>query len=186
MTLPAARGRPRSAATTAAILQAAYALMAGQGLAATTIDAVARAAQVSKMTIYKWWPSREPLLIDAFLHHAAATLPLAREGHGAARIRAHVADYIAALDSDLGRVQLAVIAECIAQSGSAASFFARYLSHRRAALAQIIAEGQADGSIARRAAPEAIYDALYGGLFYRHLFGIAPLDAEALLALALV
>ena len=36
------RGRPRSAETTNAILQSAYALMASTGLAATSIDAVAR------------------------------------------------------------------------------------------------------------------------------------------------
>src|SRR5437764_11143824 len=53
------RGRPRSVETTNAILEGAYALMATTGLAATTIDAVARHSDVSKMTIYKWWPSRE-------------------------------------------------------------------------------------------------------------------------------
>jgi AcrR family transcriptional regulator len=56
------RGRPRSAETTNAILQSAYTLMATTGLAATSIDAVARHSNVSKMTIYKWWPSREALL----------------------------------------------------------------------------------------------------------------------------
>src|SRR6185503_4423234 len=65
------RGRPRSTETTNAILQSAYTLMAATGLAATSIDAVARHSNVSKMTIYKWWPSREALLIDAFLNHAS-------------------------------------------------------------------------------------------------------------------
>ena len=50
--------------------------MATTGLAATSIDAVARHSNVSKMTIYKWWPSREALLIDAFLNHASLMLPL--------------------------------------------------------------------------------------------------------------
>ncbi|MET0678242.1 MAG: TetR family transcriptional regulator, partial [Bradyrhizobium sp.] len=48
------RGRPRSAETTAAILASAYALMADAGLTATSIDAIARHSNVSKMTIYKW------------------------------------------------------------------------------------------------------------------------------------
>ena len=61
------RGRPRSVETTNAILESAYTLMATMGLAATTIDAIAKDSNVSKMTIYKWWPSREALLIDAFL-----------------------------------------------------------------------------------------------------------------------
>jgi AcrR family transcriptional regulator len=74
------RGRPRSAETTNAILQSAYTLMATTGLAATSIDAVARHSNVSKMTIYKWWPSREALLIDAFLNHASLMLPLPATG----------------------------------------------------------------------------------------------------------
>lgn len=53
------RGRPRSIETTNAILESAYALMATTGLAATTIDAIARRSTVSKMTVYKWWPSRK-------------------------------------------------------------------------------------------------------------------------------
>ncbi|MGY4484931.1 AcrR family transcriptional regulator [Bradyrhizobium sp. LM3.2] len=93
------RGRPRSIETTNAILQSAYALMATTGLAATTIDAVARRSSVSKMTIYKWWPSREALLIDAFLQHAARMLPLppASSGSAAARARRHAAAYAEAL-----------------------------------------------------------------------------------------
>ena len=72
------RGRPRSAETTNAILQSAYTLMATTGLAATSIDAVARDSNVSKMTIYKWWPSREALLIDAFLNQASLMLQIGR------------------------------------------------------------------------------------------------------------
>jgi len=69
------RGRPRSAETTNAILQSAYTLMAATGLAATSIDAVALHSNVSKMTIHKWWPSREALLIDAFLNQASIATP---------------------------------------------------------------------------------------------------------------
>src|SRR6266700_7065230 len=109
------RGRPRSIETTNAILESAYALMATTGLAATTIDAVARHSNVSKMTIYKWWPSREALLIDAFLNQASLMLPLSGTGKPATRFRRHAAAYAEALQGDFGRVQLAVISECISK-----------------------------------------------------------------------
>lgn len=171
------RGRPRSIETTNAILQSAYALMATTGLAATTIDAVARRSGVSKMTIYKWWPSREALLIDAFLQHAAQMLPLppASSGSAAARARRHAAAYAEALQGEFGKVQLAVISECISKTGSAELFYARYLQFRRDALVEMIAAGQNDGSILAEAPPEDLYDAIYGGLFYRYVFGIAPI-----------
>ncbi|OAF05333.1 transcriptional regulator [Bradyrhizobium centrolobii] len=171
------RGRPRSVETTNAILESAYALMAATGLATTNIDAVARHSNVSKMTIYKWWPSREALLIDAFLHHAAQMLPLppASSGTPLARARRHAAAYAEALQGEFGKVQLAVISECISKTGSAELFYARYLQFRRDALVEMIAAGQADGSISADAPAEDLYDAIYGSLFYRYVFGIAPI-----------
>lgn len=149
------RGRPRSIETTNAILESAYALMAATGLVATTIDAIARHSSVSKMTIYKWWPSREALLIDAFLHHAAQMLPLppASSGTPAARARRHAAAYAEALQGEFGKVQLAVISECISKTGSAELFYARYLQFRRDALVDMIAAGQKDGSILAEGLP---------------------------------
>jgi AcrR family transcriptional regulator len=171
------RGRPRSIETSNAILESAYALMASTGLAATTIDAVARHSGVSKMTIYKWWPSREALLIDAFLRHAAQMLPLppASSGSPAARARRHAAAYAEALQGEFGKVQLAVISECISKTGSAELFYVRYLQFRRDALVEMIAAGQHDGSILTEGPAEDLYDAIYGSLFYRYVFGIAPI-----------
>jgi AcrR family transcriptional regulator len=159
------RGRPRSIETTNAILESAYTLMAATGLAATTIDAVARHSNVSKMTIYKWWPSREALLIDAFLHHAAQMLPLppVSAGTPVVRARRHAAAYAEALQGEFGKVQLAVISECISKTGSAELFYARYLQFQR------------DGSIQAEGPAEDLYDAIYGSLFYRYVFGIAPI-----------
>jgi AcrR family transcriptional regulator len=173
------RGRPRSSEATAAILDSAYTLMAEAGLAAATIDAIARRSNVSKMTIYKWWPSREALLIDAFLNQAALTLPLSGPGNPAAQLRRHAAAYADALQGEFGRVQLAVVSECVASTGSAQLFFERYLQHRRTAIIDIIAAGQRDGSIAADGTAADLYDALYGGLFYRYVFGIQPLTPAA-------
>lgn len=172
----ARRGRPRSVETTAAILQSAYALMATTGLAATTIDAVARHSNVSKMTIYKWWPSREALLIDAFMNQASVLLPLSGSGDPLARLRRHAAAYTEALLGEFGQVQLAVISECVSKTGSAGLFYERYLGNRRFAAVEIILQGQKDGSIGAPGAPENLYDAIYGSLFYRYIFGIKPLS----------
>src|SRR5262245_48012827 len=124
------RGRPRSAEATAAILESAYALMVDAGLSAASIDAIARASGVSKMTIYKWWPSREALLIDAFLNQASRMLPLSGTGSPAAQLRRHAAAYAEALRGEFGRVQLAVVSECMASTGSAELFRGCYLTFR--------------------------------------------------------
>lgn len=183
---PARRGRPRSAAAEVAVLETAYALIASEGLAAATIDAVARASKVSKMTIYKWWPSREALLIDAFLRHASLMLPLGEDGDpsGApptppiATLQRHAASYAEALKGEFGKVQLAVISECIAKNGSGQLFTERYLDIRRSAATAIIERGQREGSITAEVAAGDLYDRIYGTLFYRFLFGFRPLSAD--------
>jgi AcrR family transcriptional regulator len=175
---PARRGRPRSAAAEVAVLEAAYALIAGEGLAVATIDRVARASKVSKMTIYKWWPSREALLIDAFLRHASLMLPLGEDGDPITTLQRHAAAYAEALKGEFGRVQLAVISECIARNGSGQLFTERYLDIRRRTATAIIQRGQKDGSITSSIAAGDLYDRIYGTLFYRFLFGFRPLSAD--------
>ncbi|MDB5618071.1 TetR/AcrR family transcriptional regulator [Tardiphaga sp.] len=175
---PARRGRPRSAETEQAILESAYAIMAAQGLAAASIDAIARDCGVSKMTIYKWWPSREALLIDAFLRQASSILPLPETGDPLTRLRKHAAAYVRALNGDFGKVQLAVISECIAGTGSAKIFSDRYLAMRRDVAVQIIRLGQQDNSIKASDPAGDLYDRIYGTLFYQYVFGFRTLTKD--------
>jgi TetR/AcrR family transcriptional regulator, mexJK operon transcriptional repressor len=57
-------GRPRDPAKLEAILEAAYALFLERGMAATTMDAVAERASVSKMTVYANFRDK-PALVSA-------------------------------------------------------------------------------------------------------------------------
>ena len=59
------RGRPRSVEANDAILAAAIALVREVGYDNVTIEAIAGRAGVGKATIYRRWPSKEPLIADA-------------------------------------------------------------------------------------------------------------------------
>lgn len=59
-------GRPRSARADEAIIDAVLELLsAGQSADAISIEAVAAKAGVGKATIYRRWPNKEALLVDA-------------------------------------------------------------------------------------------------------------------------
>jgi TetR/AcrR family transcriptional regulator, mexJK operon transcriptional repressor len=60
------RGRPRDLAKLEAILDSAYALFLERGVAATTMEAVAERASVSKMTIYANFQDKPTLLTAVF------------------------------------------------------------------------------------------------------------------------
>jgi AcrR family transcriptional regulator len=59
------RGRPRDLDIDRAVLVAAGRLLDDLGYRAMTVDAVARAADVSKAAIYRRWPSKRALAVDA-------------------------------------------------------------------------------------------------------------------------
>jgi len=181
--VPRPRGRPRSEVASTAVLDAAYRLCAAEGLRGATMQAIAAESGVSKMTIYKWWNARLPLLIDAFLRQTTVVLPLSTTEPPAAAIEAHALRYVAALRGDLGRVQLAVLAECMAETGSSALFAERYLSIRRQLGVSVIRRGQRDGSIRATRPAAALYDQIYGTIFYRFQFGLAGLDKAFVRAL---
>ncbi|MFB7411959.1 TetR/AcrR family transcriptional regulator [Streptomyces sp. NPDC056202] len=61
----------RSERSRRAIFDAALALVSEAGYAKTTIEGIAARAGVGKQTIYRWWPSKAAVLLDAFLDLAA-------------------------------------------------------------------------------------------------------------------
>ncbi|KOX35172.1 TetR family transcriptional regulator [Saccharothrix sp. NRRL B-16348] len=62
----------RSDRSRRAILLAALELVEALGHSRLTIEAVAARAGVGKQTIYRWWPSKGPLLFDAFVEFGPA------------------------------------------------------------------------------------------------------------------
>src|SRR5215470_8683582 len=64
-------GRPRSEKVRNAVIESTLALLKRVGFEDLTIEAVAASARVGKATIYRWWPNKAELVIDAF---AAAVL----------------------------------------------------------------------------------------------------------------
>ncbi|MEU2235444.1 TetR/AcrR family transcriptional regulator [Streptomyces vietnamensis] len=74
----------RSERSRRAIFDAALALVSETGYAKTTIEGIAARAGVGKQTIYRWWPSKAAVLLDAFLDLAARAGETSRgkDAHG--------------------------------------------------------------------------------------------------------
>ena len=81
--VPARRpGRPRSERAERAILDAALELFGESGVGGVCIEAVAARAGVGKATIYRRWPGKEDLLLDAL---ALLKSPLPEPGGASVR-----------------------------------------------------------------------------------------------------
>src|SRR6201994_246 len=86
-TEPRRPGRRRSEDSRNAILQAATDLVVEQGYAAVSIEKIAQRAGVGKQTIYRWWPSKGDVLMEALAGKADLLVPLPDEGSWAADLR---------------------------------------------------------------------------------------------------
>jgi DNA-binding transcriptional regulator YiaG len=73
-------GRPRSESSRLSLLEAAYSLMRKHPVTAISTQQIANNAGVSTATVYRWWPTKESLLLDAFLHVKEKEIPLKEEG----------------------------------------------------------------------------------------------------------
>src|SRR6267142_6736133 len=65
MNLP--RGRPRDQHAAAKILKAAMCLLKQHGFRAVTLEAIAEEAGVARTTVYRRWPNKAAVVMDAFL-----------------------------------------------------------------------------------------------------------------------
>ncbi|WEO97775.1 TetR/AcrR family transcriptional regulator [Streptomyces sp. FXJ1.172] len=63
---PAPDARRRSEKSRRAIYDAALALVGEVGYPKTTVEGIAARAGVGKQTIYRWWPSKAAVLLEAF------------------------------------------------------------------------------------------------------------------------
>ena len=60
-------GRPRSQSAHNAILKAALQLVTKRGFRAVSVNEIAAAAGVGKMTIYRHWPNKAAVVMDSLL-----------------------------------------------------------------------------------------------------------------------
>lgn len=83
-------GRPRSEASRASILDSAYSFLRRFPISGISTIHIAREARVSTATVYRWWSTKEALLLDALLHTADHELVLKCEGSPLERLKEYV------------------------------------------------------------------------------------------------
>lgn len=179
-------GRPRSETARRAILRAAGDLLARDGFADVTVEAIVAEAGVSKATLYRWWPGKAAVILDAFLAASGPCAAFPDTGCLEEDLRGQMRALALAFNGCMGAVLRGVLAEAQSDPEAAEAFRTRYLAPRRAETRRALERARARGQLCPQADLETAADALYGPLYYRLTAGHAPLDAafvDALLAL---
>lgn len=170
------RGRPRSEKARHAILDAAAQLLLRRGLGAVSMDAVAERAGVSKATIYRWWPSKEMLALDALLDWAAATAPPRDTGSLRGDVLALLRPWVREIRRQpFGPVIAAFLSEAQSDPKFADAYRTRFVEPRRDAMRAVFARAAERGEVPADLDVEVALDLIYGAVYHRLLHGHAEL-----------
>jgi AcrR family transcriptional regulator len=90
----------RSEQARRAVLQAADDLLVERGFAGVTVEGIAARAGVAKQTVYRWWPSKVDILMDAFIEDMEQDLTPPDHGDLERDLRAHLARIAGFLTQD--------------------------------------------------------------------------------------
>ena len=172
------RGRPRSERARKAILEAAGELLLARGLSAVSMDAVAERAGVSKATIYRWWPTKETLALDALYTEWAAAVPYPRDtGSLRGDLLSLLRPWVRLAGSrPYGRVVAALLTESQTDPVFAAEYRQRFVEPRRDQGREIFRRAIERGEVPPGTKVEVALDLLYGPIYHRLLHGHAPLN----------
>jgi AcrR family transcriptional regulator len=171
------RGRPRSEQARLAILDTAGELLLEHGLAGASMDAVAERAGVSKATIYRWWPSKETLALEA-VYRAWTDLEPKHTDTGSLRgdLRAILLPWARRLrERPYGRVIAALVTEAQTDPAFEEQYRTRFVEPRREQGRAAFARAAARGEIPAGINVEVALDMLYGPIYHRLLHRHAPL-----------
>lgn len=168
----------RSESSRRAILDAALALCREEGYARLSIEAIAARAGAGKQTIYRWWPSKGAVLLEALEREAAVTAAYPDTGDLVADLRTTLTEVVGLLASpDFGPLLAALIAEAQQDPALGRLLLERFINPRRAPIAARLRRAQQAGQLPETLDADGVLEVIFGALYHRLLLPSGMLDA---------
>ncbi|WP_232733935.1 TetR/AcrR family transcriptional regulator [Kitasatospora sp. CB02891] len=171
-------GRRRSEESRQAILGAAFDLLGEVGYARLTVEGIAARAGTGKQTVYRWWPGKADVLLEAVTAYARERIPLPETADRAADLRAFLAATFAAATPRTTDALRALMAEAQIDPAFGERFRETLLHPRREALGAVVDRAREAGLLASHLTTDTAVDLAFGALWYRLLATGRPLDDE--------
>src|SRR5262245_36528936 len=158
-----------------AVLEAAHELLKKSGLGGVSVDAVARRSGVAKTTIYRHWPSRSALLLDACAR--MRTRPEVPDtGSLTKDLLLLAGDLAERLRSARWPTVLPSIIDAAERDPELAELHARLHAELIVAFQAVVERGQRRGELAPGRDLSEVIASVIGPLFYRRWFSREALD----------
>ena len=170
-------GRPRDAGADRAILEATWAEVAVHGLGGLSVDKVAARCGFSKATIYRRWPTKEALVLDAWAA-AEEDLVLPDTGTLVGDLEAmHQQFELQKLHAPLA-ILLPQMVAARQQNPDLAIQFQEFIEQQRQPLRDLLTRARSRGEIRVDVELEAIVSAISGPFLMALLFDDRPMTLD--------
>src|SRR5215472_15764683 len=164
-----APGRPRSEAARRAILRSTLRLLKRTGFNELSIEAIAADANVGKATVYRWWPNKGTLVVDAFSGSVRKQLLFPDTGSVHSDMSMQMLHLLELFRSPRGQIVAALIGGGQTDPDLIEAFRERFVRPRRLEAYATLRRGIERGELRHDADFDLILDALYGAVYMRFL-----------------
>ncbi|WP_225724588.1 MULTISPECIES: TetR/AcrR family transcriptional regulator [unclassified Nocardia] len=174
------RGRPRSEDARRAILRAALDLCERDGYQGVTIKAIAEAAGVGRQTVYRWWPDKASVLLEALVDLAkdqGALWPPEPPSDVLAAVEELLTTVYELARTNTGTALVGLMADAQSNAELAKQLRDSVLGPRRAVLRELLARGVETGELNAAVSLDLVVDFAFGAMWYRLLGQHAPVHA---------
>jgi AcrR family transcriptional regulator len=161
-----------------ATLDAALELAARDGYAKVTVEAIAQAAGVGKQTIYRWWPSKAAVVLEALNERTGPVSGVPDTGDIAADMATAAQGVIQALGTDLGTIWRGLVADAQSDPRLAEDLLTEFLEPRNKSWQDRLDAAVAAGELRADVPTRTMVELLFGPVYYRLLLGTDPLDPD--------
>ena len=169
-------GRPRSEQARQSITDATNKLLLHMSVRDISIEAIAKKAGVGKTTIYRWWPNKVAIILEA-ISGPMNVLPAPVSGDNARDLMVRQIERFGRLSRGRGgKVIAEVFAEAQGNADTLALFYEHFMLQHEEILANIIEQGKQGGEFRADLDTGMAVDMIYGAIFYRLMSNTAQME----------
>jgi AcrR family transcriptional regulator len=158
------------------VLDAAFASVLRIGFRAVTVESVSAETGIAKTSIYRRWPNKAAMVMDAFVFRIAPCIGFPPSDDHLGSIRKQMLALAKAFRGPAGTMIKALLGEAQFDAELAQAFQKHWLLPRREIAAAAVQAAINSGELRAEVDVQVTLDALYGGLYYRLLTGSGPLS----------
>jgi AcrR family transcriptional regulator len=170
----------RSARVREAVLLAAFVELGEKGYDGFSMEAVARRSGVHKTTVYRRWPTRDALVIDALDSRGDRHSPISGTGSLRTDLRIFAEDVFAKLTSQHGKAMLKSLVSAVDQSPDILEKVQSFWRERLDAGAAVVESGIERGELPPDTSSDLVIEGLLAPIYLRVLLSGQPVTADFL------